>query len=259
MYLGKVLPASHLSDSSRDTLKVMTGLMATLAALILGLLIASAKASYDRANDDFRQLAAKTVLLDRALAEYGPETKDVRAYLLNAYKTRMDQLFPTTVEDARPGPLERRPLKVEEIETRLRALLPPSEAKRAHMERALQVLDQMANSGWILTIEESDTALPPLMLVVLIACSPRCLSDSACWHRAMPGRCRPAGRRAVGVCIDSPNRGDEPSARRDDPHLRDTATRRDQVPGSLRRVGAAAFALHRDRRSVAKLPLSCLD
>ena len=169
MHISKVLPASHLSDSSRDTLKVMTGLMATLAALILGLLIASAKASYDRANDDFRQLAAKTVLLDRALAEYGPETKDVRAYLLNAYKARMDQLFPTTVEDARPGPLERRPLKVEEIETRLRALLPPSEAKRAHMERALQVLDQMANSGWILTIEESDTALPPLMLVVLIA------------------------------------------------------------------------------------------
>ena len=76
MYISKVLPASHLSDSSRDTLKVMTGLMATLAALILGLLIASAKASYDRANDDFRQLAAKTVLLDRALAEYGPETKD---------------------------------------------------------------------------------------------------------------------------------------------------------------------------------------
>lgn len=169
MHISKVLPASHLSDSSRDTLKVMTGLMATLAALILGLLIASAKASYDRANDDFRQLAAKTVLLDRALAEYGPETKDVRAYLLNAYKARMDQLFPTTVEDARPGPLERRPLKVEEIEARLRALLPPSDAKRAHMERALQVLDQMANSGWILTIEESDTALPPLMLVVLIA------------------------------------------------------------------------------------------
>ena len=169
MHISKVLPASHLSDSSRDTLKVMTGLMATLAALILGLLIASAKASYDRANDDFRQLAAKTVLLDRALAEYGLETKEVRASLLNAYKARMDQLFPTAVEDEHPGPLERRPLQVEQIETRLRALLPASDAKRAHMERALQLVDQMANSGWILTIEESDTALPPPMLVVLIA------------------------------------------------------------------------------------------
>ena len=169
MYISKVLPASHLSDSSRDTLKVMTGLMATLAALILGLLIASAKSSYDRANDDFRQLAAKTVLLDRALAEYGPETKDVRASLFNAYKARMDQLFPTAVEDERPGPLERRPIKVEEVEARLRAMLPPSDAKRAHMERALQLIDQMANSGWVLTIEESDSALPPPMLVVLIA------------------------------------------------------------------------------------------
>ena len=169
MRISKVLPASHLSDSSRDTLKVMTGLMATLAALILGLLTASAKASYDRANDDFRQLAAKTILLDRALAEYGPETKEVRASLLNAYKARMDQLFPKVGMDAHPGPLERRPLQVEQIESRLRALLPPSDAKRAHMERALQILDQMANSGWILTIEESDTALPAPMLVVLIA------------------------------------------------------------------------------------------
>lgn len=169
LHISKILPASHLSEGSRDTLKVMTGLMATLAALILGLLIASAKASYDRANDDFRQLAAKTILLDRALADYGPETKEVRAFLLNAYKARMDQLFPTTSVDARPGPLERRPLQVEQVETRLRALLPPSEAKRAHMERALQLLDQMANSGWVLTIEERDTALPTPMLVVLIA------------------------------------------------------------------------------------------
>ena len=169
MYISKVLPASHLSDSSRDTLKLMTGLMATLAALVLGLLTASAKASYDRANDDFRQLAAKTILLDRALAEYGPETKEVRASLLNAYKARMDQLFPTAGMDAHPGPLERRPLQVEQIETRVRALLPPSEAKRAHMERALQLLDQMNNSGWVLTIEESDNALPTPMLVVLIA------------------------------------------------------------------------------------------
>jgi hypothetical protein len=169
LHLSRILPASHLSEGSRDTLKVMTGLMATLAALILGLLIASAKASYDRANDDFRQLAAKTVLLDRALAEYGPETKDVRASLFNAYKARMDQLFPTAGFEAHPGPMERRPLQVEQIEMQLRALLPASDAKRAHMERALELIDQMANSGWVLAIEESDTALPTPMLVVLIA------------------------------------------------------------------------------------------
>jgi hypothetical protein len=169
MRISRVLPESHLSESSRDTLKVMTGLMATLAALILGLLIASAKSSYDRANDDFRQLAAKVVQLDRALAEYGPETKEVRASLFNAYKARMDQLFPTAGMEAHPGPMERRPLQVEQIETRLRALLPASDAKRAHMERALQLVDQMANSGWVLTIEESDNALPAPMLVVLIA------------------------------------------------------------------------------------------
>lgn len=169
MRIGRLLPESHLSESSRDTVKLMTGLMATLAALILGLLIASAKSSYDRANDEFRQLAAKAVLLDRALAEYGPETKEVRVSLFTAYKDRIDQLFPGASAEAHPGPMERRPLQIEEIEARLRGLLPPSDARRAHMERALQLVNEMAGSGWVLTIEESDNSLPTPMLVVLIA------------------------------------------------------------------------------------------
>jgi len=163
------LPASHLSEGSRDTVKLVTGLMATLAALILGLLIASAKQSYDRANEEFRQIASKAVLLDRALAEYGPETKEVRALLLSAYKGRIDQLFPPTGPELHPGPLEERPLQVETIEARLRALVPASDAKRAHMERALQLVNEMGNSGWVLTIDQSDSALPTPMLVVLIA------------------------------------------------------------------------------------------
>ena len=106
----------------------------------------------------------------RALvAEVQHERLPAAAHLRRLISRFMDQLFPTAVEDERPGPLERRPIKVEEVEARLRALLPPSDAKRAHMERALQLIDQMAKSGWVLTIEESDSALPPPMLVVLIA------------------------------------------------------------------------------------------
>jgi hypothetical protein len=169
MRISTLIPQSHLSEGSRDTVKVMTGLMATLAALILGLLIASAKASYDRANEEFRGLAAKSVLLDHTLVQYGPEANGVRDLLFKAYKARIDLLFPSAEEVGSPGPMERRPLRIEEIEAQLRALLPASEAKRAHMDRALQLLDQMASSGWVLTIDESDNSLPTPMLVVLVA------------------------------------------------------------------------------------------
>ena len=76
MLLRRVLPEHHLNEASKDVVKVVTGLIATLAALVLGLLIASAKNSFDTVNEGFRQSAAKIILLDRALAQYGSETKD---------------------------------------------------------------------------------------------------------------------------------------------------------------------------------------
>ena len=81
MFLRTVLPEHHLNDASKDVVKLVTGLIATLAALVLGLLVASAKNSFDTVNEGFRQSAAKIILLDRTLAQYGPETKDVRELL----------------------------------------------------------------------------------------------------------------------------------------------------------------------------------
>ena len=169
MSVSPRLPAEHLSEGSRDTVKLITGLMATLAALILGLLTASAKDSYDRVNEEFRQIASKAVLLDRALAEYGPETAEVRALHLRALKSRVDQLFPSAGAQDKPVATHGHPLQIESIEAQLRALLPAGDAKRAHLERALQLVNELANSGWALTIDQSDSALPAPMLIVLIA------------------------------------------------------------------------------------------
>jgi hypothetical protein len=71
-----------------------TGLLAALAALVLGLLVASAKAEFDAQEAGFEQLSANIVLLDRMLAHYGPETKDVRAALHGTVIAMMDDLWP---------------------------------------------------------------------------------------------------------------------------------------------------------------------
>jgi hypothetical protein len=78
MFMRAILPDHHLNDASKDVVRLVMGLVATLAALVLGLLVASAKTSFDTANEAFRQSAAKVILLDRALAQYGPESKDLR-------------------------------------------------------------------------------------------------------------------------------------------------------------------------------------
>src|SRR5881394_3587300 len=79
--VSRRLPQDHLSADTKETVKLAMGLLATMAALVLGLLVASAKGSYDKARSDVIQMAAKVVFLDRVLTGYGPETGEVRTRL----------------------------------------------------------------------------------------------------------------------------------------------------------------------------------
>ena len=75
------LGTDHLSPESKEAVRLGMALVATTVALVLGLLIASAKNFYDTGNTEMVQLAADAVLMDRALAHYGPETQEARAKL----------------------------------------------------------------------------------------------------------------------------------------------------------------------------------
>lgn len=82
--LRRILPEDHFSTDTKETVKLAMGLLATMAALLLGLLVASAKSSHDNARSEVIQMAAKVVFLDRVLTGYGPESAEVRALLRNA-------------------------------------------------------------------------------------------------------------------------------------------------------------------------------
>jgi hypothetical protein len=81
MFLGAVLPKHHLNTDARDVIKVAMAMIATLAALVLGLLTASAKSSLDEKESQLRSAAAQVVLLDRTMAAYGAETQEARDLL----------------------------------------------------------------------------------------------------------------------------------------------------------------------------------
>jgi len=81
MVLSSILPKEHLSENAKDVLKVTMAMIATLAALVLGLLTASAKSSLDDKENAVRSWAAETLLLDRTLAQYGPEAQGARDLL----------------------------------------------------------------------------------------------------------------------------------------------------------------------------------
>ena len=94
MFLGGVLPKHHLSGDSKDSIKVAMAMIATLAALVVGLLIASAKSSFDGKDSEMKGAAAHILLLDRTLAEYGPETREIRDLLRQTVAQRISQIWP---------------------------------------------------------------------------------------------------------------------------------------------------------------------
>ncbi|MBV8403651.1 MAG: hypothetical protein JO203_05625, partial [Gammaproteobacteria bacterium] len=81
LHVRNLLPAHHLQEESVGMVRLCTGVIATLAALVIGLLVASAKANYDRVNDNVTHAAATIVLLDQTLAQYGPQSQTARNLL----------------------------------------------------------------------------------------------------------------------------------------------------------------------------------
>jgi hypothetical protein len=73
--LRRILPKHHLSEDAQNVVRLGVGLIATIAALVLGLLIAAAKGSFDTQNTQVKQITADLILLDNILAQYGPEAQ----------------------------------------------------------------------------------------------------------------------------------------------------------------------------------------
>lgn len=168
MWLHKVLPERHLDDASKDTVKLGAGLLATLAALVLGLLVSSAKASFDAMNTGIAQAGAKVLLVDHMLADYGPETKDVREQLRTIVASSIDRIWPE--EKGRTGGLR----AMESLDdagklfkAKLRELTPTTDFQKSRLAQAVQLSDDVLQTR-LLLMEGEQTNLPTTFIVVLV-------------------------------------------------------------------------------------------
>src|SRR5207342_3809246 len=93
MYFRKVVSADHLRDDVKDVVRLSTGLIGTMAALVLGLLIASAKNSYDTKSTQIKQITANIILLDLDLEQYGPDAQNLRIALRSVIPALIDQIW----------------------------------------------------------------------------------------------------------------------------------------------------------------------
>jgi hypothetical protein len=167
MYLQGVLPEHHLSDKSQSTVTVGMGLIATMAALVLGLLTGSAKSSFDTQDSEIKQMSANLILLDRTLAHYGQETKNIRDQIRRAIAYRLAATWP---EDSRAARLDisENDAAVEGIEDEIRALSPRNDVQRALQSRAEQITGEVLRTRWLMVGQQAGNAIQPPLLVALV-------------------------------------------------------------------------------------------
>jgi hypothetical protein len=92
-YVRNALSEEHLREDVRDVIKLSTGLIGTMAALVLGLLIASAKSSYDSKSTQIKQITANIIILDLNLERYGPDAQNLRMMLRSAIPPLINQFW----------------------------------------------------------------------------------------------------------------------------------------------------------------------
>ena len=94
MLIRRKLPKSHLGDETKSVATLSMGVVGTLTALVLGLLIATASSTFNTRNQEITVIAAKVIQLDRLLRRYGPEADDERDLLRRYMAMRLQDLFP---------------------------------------------------------------------------------------------------------------------------------------------------------------------
>src|SRR6202158_3233610 len=165
MALRLILPEHHLSADSKDVIKMGTGLTATMSALVLALLIASAKSSYDAQRNEVTQISANVILLDRVLAHYGPETKAARDLLRRYVARAHDQLWPEN--RSRPAGLEPAAALGESFYDKVQELSPQKAAQRSLQTQAQKMTIDLGQTRWLL-FEQGGSSIPMPFLLLLV-------------------------------------------------------------------------------------------
>lgn len=166
MGLRRCLPDDHLTSDAKDVVKLGVGLLATLTALVLGLLIASAKGTQDTSNTEVKQLSASLVLLERVLEHYGPEANEARDLLRKSASLTVSKIWLQPGSD--PAVIQSNlSATADALFTALKNLQPQDDAQRTLRAQAVQISTDLGRTSLLLE-EQGRSSIPMPFLVVLV-------------------------------------------------------------------------------------------
>jgi hypothetical protein len=166
LMLQRFIPPHHLSKESLDSVKLGAGLIATMAALILGLLVSSSKGTFDRVNILINEAAANAISLNMTLKSYGPEADPIRQILVDRISKVGNDIWPEVSRGATKSSdafkQESSILSLTKMITALKSDAPEAQQMKSN---ALAIAAQLNLERWQITVE-STSKLPMTLIVI---------------------------------------------------------------------------------------------
>jgi hypothetical protein len=162
MRLQRSLPEQHFSADTKDTVKLAMGLVATMAALLLSLLVSSAKDSYDTVRDEMIQMAAKLSFIDRVLHLYGPEAEPLRKGFHSELKTSIPAIWSHAHGDAKTNTHQG-----DSLYLTLQQLTPANDLQRGLKDQAVDLAMELGQLRTLLRAQAVSSISIPLLTVLV--------------------------------------------------------------------------------------------
>ena len=159
------LPTEHAAKESQDVVRLGMGLVATMTALLLGLVTAAAKSTFDSQDAAIRASAVNILTMDRHLARYGPEAAPIREQIRSALAARIEATWPT--KGGRAASLSETTSAAEDIQNEILALAPQNEEQRWFKSEALKLTEDVLKTR-LRILSSRSGAVPRAFLVVVI-------------------------------------------------------------------------------------------
>jgi hypothetical protein len=164
--LRRCLPAHHLADETKSLVSVSMAVVATISALVLGLLISNANSSFSALGSEVTTLSAQILRLDQILHRYGPETDPARETLRQYAVLKTADLFPADPADVRlnaPSTYE----LLQQLEDSLLVLKPANARDQWWLGQAMTLAAKIGDTRWLLA-QQVGQGMPKAFVALLV-------------------------------------------------------------------------------------------
>jgi len=163
--LRRLLPDHHLSADSRDAVKLAMGLVATMTALVLGLLVSSAKGTFDTERNEVVQMGAKVAFLDRVLVLYGSDATEIRAQLRSAVTGWVRHMW--SADTGAPPEVQPAHERGDALYTAIQNLSPRDDAQRGLKAQASSIAVELGQFQMLLVAQGRSSISKPLLTAMV--------------------------------------------------------------------------------------------